>query len=90
MSVTKLLKESDKWLKQAEKTIPIRKAPKQPEAPFREFVERREGEIKARISALEAQRTATVKRYDQAIAEQEEELKRLREEVRVPDRPKPD
>ena len=84
MSINKLLGESNKWLQDAEKNAVIKTPPKKPGAIFDDFVKKREVEIKARISTLEQQRDAAVKRIDLAIAEQKKELERLRKEVAPP------
>ncbi len=88
MSINKLLTESNKWLKKADKAVVVKRPPEKPRAPFDDFVKQREGEIKARIGALENQRDAAVKRYDLAIDEQNKELERLRKEVAPPQPPK--
>ncbi len=88
MSINKLLTESNKWLKKADKSVVIKRPPEKPRAPYDDFVKQREGEIKARIGTLESQRDAAVERYNLAIEEQNRELERLRKEVAPPQPPK--
>ncbi len=89
MSITKLLQESNQWLKDADKEFVVKKPPKQPEAVFEGFVKTREVEITARIATLEERRDLAIKRYDLAISAQKGELERLRKEVAPPKRDVP-
>lgn len=83
MSLTKIFKEQRDWMDKAIKNIETQKmSEKILDFPETLKVKRRD-DIQARISVLKKQKEEAIRRYDQAIAEQEKELVNLENAIDV-------
>lgn len=83
MSMAKIFKEQKDWLDKATKNIDTQKMSEKV-LDFPETLKvKRQGDIKAKIATLKKQKEETVRRYDQAIEEQEKELVRLEKTIDV-------
>ena len=85
MSIAKLLKEQRDWLNSATKNIDIKKVTEK-NLDFSEKLKlRRKDDIKEKIATLKRQKEEAIKRYDQAIADQDKELIRIEKEISLKD-----
>ena len=82
MSIDKILKEQDDWLKKAPQSFQLQRIKPADTALLKSTATKRIGEIEMRIERLTEAREAAVKRYDEAIAAEKSEIVRLKAEMK--------
>ena len=82
MSIDKLLKEHDEWLKKAPQSFKLQAVKLDDTKLVRAATEQRIAEVDQRIAKLTEARDVAVKRYDEAIAAEKAELGRLKTELK--------
>ena len=82
MSIDKILKEQNEWLKKAPESFKLQRVKAADTERLKSSTTKRIGEIEVRIERLAEARDAAIKRYDEAIAAEKAEIKRLKAEVK--------
>ena len=81
MSIDRILSEQRKWLDEATRHVERPEAPERTLAMPANILEQRSREIDLRIERLEAQKQATISRYDAAIAAEHAEKEQLARDI---------